>query len=202
LNDVCTIVPRNRARYAPTLWELAHSTRRPLAFPEIEIALPGEATHRMDVCTVWLHEPREGHLRIAFVFSSLVQKSLENKQCESKQCENKRDDKTACSASEQEHEIKEGIIVLRKHTIIETSSTLDAMLGYKEKEIIGRDISYLMSDTDATRLMYAVKTNDTSLFQGLVMCHNHLLIPVGFRSFQLTNAYSDVVVTRLYAPLP
>lgn len=193
LSDIFSVVLSSRKRYTPTLCELAFSTRRPLAFPDVMIVMPSGEKQIMDVCTLWLHESREGHLHIAYIFSSPVKNPL----CKRNDCHAEHKDSENQSGAAEG--VDEGIIVLRKHIIIDTSQMLDSMLGYKEGEILGHDISDLLSDTDAANLMYAIKKHDTSLFQGLVMRKNHFLTQVGFRSFHLTNTYSDVIVTRLYS---
>lgn len=192
INSFCKIVRHDKLRYAPTLWEMVHSTRRPLAFPDVEITLPGEKARRMDVCTVWLNESREGHLRIAFVFSSQMQKQY----C---YCSNIAVNTKLTQVVDAGAEIQEGIVVHKHHIIIETSSTFDVMIGYSEGENIGRDISCLMTEDSSRTLLHAVKEHDTSVHTGLVIQRNNFLLPVEFRTFPLTLLSSDVVITRLYA---
>jgi transcriptional regulator with PAS, ATPase and Fis domain len=191
LDEIVKIAPRNHARYSPTLWELAHTTqRRPIAFPELEVAFPCEGKHLMDICSVWLHEAREGHSRVAFIFSTPTIQLL------------KSPAGNRIESDEVQTDIEEGIIVLQKHSMIETSHTLDAMLGYKTGELIGRDISSLLSDADVTTLTYAAKTHNTQMFQGLAVRRNGFLESVRFRCFPLVNVRPDVVVVRLYGRLP
>jgi PAS domain-containing protein len=192
LNEIVKIVPRNHARYAPTLWELAHSTHRPLAFPEFDVILPCEGKCQQDICSVWLHEEREGHSCIAFFFSAPVAM---------KRHRSAANNFTLPDVVQSGSDVEEGIIVLKKHTIIETSRTLDMMLGYKERELIGRDISCLLSDAAATTVMYAAKKHNTQIFQGLAVRRNDFLESVGFRCFPFANVRSDVVVVRLYGHL-
>lgn len=190
LYDLCTLIYSSNAYNTPTLCEIAHISRRPLSLLNLKVSTLDGKYHQMDICILWLNELHEGHFRIAFFFLPAL--NLQKKIFSYQRTYGK-----LSQHNPSENGIEEGVVLHRNHLILRTSAALNAMSGYEEKELIGQDISLLMTDTSAAILRHTVKLHDTTAWSGLLIQRNKFLIPVEIQSFPLLHLYSDAVITRL-----
>lgn len=192
LHNICTLICGTNTYDTHTLWKIAHTTRRPLSLLNLNVSSLSGESYQMDLCTLWLNNLHEGHFRIAFCFLPTLTTKNKIYSC-SKTC------KDLPQQDPNGNRIEEGIILHRHHLILGTSTALDIMSGYKEEDIIGQDISLLMTDTSADILRHTVKLHDTKTWSGLVIQRNKFLLPVQIQSFALLHLYPDAVITRLYS---
>ncbi len=190
LNNLCTIIYNTNAYETSTLCEIAYTSRRPLSLLNLDVSTIGGEHYQMDICTVQLNELHEGHSRIAYFFLPTLTTKKKIFSCS----------KTCGDLPQQNpngNRIEGGVVLHRYHLILGTSTALDTISGYKEGELIGQDISLLMTDTSADTLCHTVKLYDTTAWSGLIIQRNKFLLPVEIQSFPLLNLYPDAVITRL-----
>lgn len=191
LQNLCTLIYDTNTYETPTLWEIAHISRRPLSLLNLNISTLGRENYQMDICILWLNDLHEGHFRIAFFFLPTLNMKKKIPSC-TKTCGN------LLQSNPNGTRIEEGVIFHRYHLILGTSIAFDAMSGYKEADLIGEDISLLMTDTSDTTLGHTVKLHDTTAWDGLVIQYNKFLLPVEIRSFPLLNLYPDAIISLLH----